>query len=72
VETGYWDLYEVETGMFRLTGASARTLKKGNRKPVKEYLRAQSRFRIMSAEQAADAQARVDAKWSAYSSREDR
>jgi pyruvate ferredoxin oxidoreductase beta subunit len=66
VQTGYWDLYEVETGEFRLTGASAKTLAKGSRKPVKEYLRTQSRFRIMSPEQAADVQARVDAKWSTY------
>ena len=70
METGYWDLYEVETGEFRLTGASARTLKKGTRKPVKEYLQAQSRFRVMSAEQAAEVQAQVDAKWSTYSSDE--
>jgi pyruvate ferredoxin oxidoreductase beta subunit len=72
VETGYWDLYEVEMGEFRLTGASARTLKKGTRKPVQEYLKSQSRFRIMSPEQAADVQARVDAKWSTYSSGEAR
>jgi pyruvate ferredoxin oxidoreductase beta subunit len=66
VQSGYWDLYEVEKGAFRLTGASARTLQKGGRKPVLEYLKAQSRFRVMSPEQAADAQARVDAKWSGY------
>ena len=70
VETGYWDLYEVETGEFRLTGASAGTLKKGTRKPVQEYLQAQSRFRVMSPEQAAEVQVQVDAKWSHYSSDE--
>jgi len=70
VETGYLDLYEVEKGEFRLTGASAKTLEKGTRKPVREYLQTQSRFRIMSPEQAADAQARVDATWSTYSSGE--
>ena len=67
METGYWDLYEVEKGEFRLTGASAKTLEKGTRKPVKEYLQTQARFRIISPEQAADVQARVDAKWSTYS-----
>jgi pyruvate ferredoxin oxidoreductase beta subunit len=66
VETGYWDLYEVEKGVFRLTGASAKMLERGKRAPVSEYLATQSRFRIMSKEQAADVQARVDAKWSAY------
>jgi pyruvate ferredoxin oxidoreductase beta subunit len=66
VETGYWDLYEVELGEFRLTGASAKTLQKNSRKPVSEYLKAQSRFRIMSPAQAAAVQAQVDAKWSTY------
>jgi hypothetical protein len=33
---------------------------------VSEYLATQSRFRIMTKEQAADVQARVDAKWAAY------
>ena len=66
VETGYWDLYEVEKGVFRLTGASAKMLERGKRAPVSEYLATQSRFRIMTKEQAADVQERVDAKWSAY------
>ena len=66
VETGYWDLYEVEKGAFRLTGASAKMLERGKRAPVSEYLATQSRFRIMTKEQAADVQERVDAKWSAY------
>jgi len=44
VETGYWDLYEAETGEFRLTGASARTLKKGVRRPVMEYLQKWSTY----------------------------
>ena len=70
METGYWDLYEVVKGESRLTGATAKTLKKGTRKPVMEYLKAQSRFRIMSPEQAADVQARVDAKWGTYASGE--
>jgi len=72
VKTGYWDLYEVELGEFRLTGASAKALKMGNRRPVMDYLKSQVRFRIMSPEQAADVQARVDAKWSTYSSGEGR
>ena len=62
------NLYEVEMGEFRLTGASARTLQKGTRKPVMEYLQAQSRFRIMTSEQAAEVQAQVDVKWRTYSS----
>ena len=41
-------------------------LEKGNRKPALDYLKSQSRFRIMTPEQAADVQARVDAKWEGY------
>ena len=66
VQTGYWDLYEVENGVFRLTGASAKMLETAKRPPVSEYLKTQSRFRIMTPEQAADVQARVDAKWAGY------
>jgi pyruvate/2-oxoacid:ferredoxin oxidoreductase beta subunit len=67
VETGYWDLYEVEKGTLRLTGASAKMLARGRRAPLGDYLRTQSRFRIISKEQIAEMQARVDAKWSTYS-----
>jgi pyruvate ferredoxin oxidoreductase beta subunit len=67
VETGYFDLYEVERGQFRLTGASEKLLEKQQLVPVGDYLKTQSRFRTLTEEQIAEIQARVDAKWSAYS-----
>jgi hypothetical protein len=33
---------------------------------VVEYLKTQSRFRVMTEEQVADVQARIDAKWAGY------
>jgi len=66
VETGYFDLYEVEQGEFRLTGASEKLLEKRRLVPVEEYLRPQSRFRALSDEQIAEMQAEVDAKWASY------
>lgn len=66
VETGYYDLYEVENGAFRLTGASEKLLEKQQLVPVADYLKTQSRFKALSGEQMADVQARIDAKWKVY------
>ena len=48
VETGIVVLYEVENGVFRLTGKSASLAKSGRRKPVADYLATQSRFRSVT------------------------
>ncbi|MCE5253680.1 MAG: thiamine pyrophosphate-dependent enzyme [Actinomycetia bacterium] len=66
VETGYFDLYEIEQGMLRLTGASEKLVEKRELVPVGDYLRSQSRFRLLSDEQIAEIQAQVDTKWSGY------
>jgi len=66
VETGYFDLYEVEKGEFRLTGASEKLIEKRRLVPVREYLQTQARFRLLSEEQIVQIQAQVDAKWSRY------
>ena len=47
VETGYFDLYEVERGEFRLTGASEKLLEKRQLVPVAEYLKPQARFKVL-------------------------
>jgi len=65
VETGLFDLYEIENGKFRLTGASAR-LRGKERKPVTEYFKTQGRFKSLSAELLKDVQRQVDLKWSEY------
>jgi pyruvate ferredoxin oxidoreductase beta subunit len=66
VETGYYDLYEIEYGAFKLTAASLKLMEKRKLVPVKEYFRAQARFRALSDEQISSIQEQVDAKWSRY------
>ncbi len=63
VETGIWVLYEVERGVFRLTGPSRMLLDPSKRKPVKEYLRLQGRFRHLSDSDVEDIQRMVDENW---------
>ncbi|NLO27149.1 MAG: pyruvate synthase subunit beta [Actinobacteria bacterium] len=67
IETGYFDLYEVDHGEFRLTGASGKLLEKRPLTPVIEYLKTQSRFKVMTEEQVADIQEQIDAKWAGFS-----
>lgn len=67
VETGLFDLYEIENGTFRLTGPSQRLLGK-ERRPVTDYFATQGRFKSLSAEAVQKIQQQVDAKWAAYQS----
>lgn len=49
METGIWPLFEIEDGKFRLTSTSARIASgEIKRKPVKEYIRRQSRFKHLT------------------------
>jgi pyruvate ferredoxin oxidoreductase beta subunit len=66
VESGYFDLYEIVQGEFRLTGASEKLVEKRKLVPVQEYLKPQSRFRLLTPELIAEIQAQVDAKWAGY------
>jgi len=66
VETGYYDLYEIINGEFKLTAASEKLIEKRNLVPVREYFRAQSRFKILTDAQIADIQNQIDAKWAGY------
>jgi len=43
-ETGFWPLYEVIDGTFKLSNSSKRYLDSSKRKPITEYLKAQKRF----------------------------
>jgi pyruvate ferredoxin oxidoreductase beta subunit len=67
VETGLFDLYEIENGTFRLTGPSQRILEK-ERRPVTDYFATQGRFKSLDAELVKKIQQQVDAKWAAYKS----
>ena len=69
VETGLVVLYEVEAGVFRLTGKSASLAKTGRRRPVADYLATQSRFRSVTSQTAEEIQAWVDERWSGYVAR---
>jgi len=66
VETGMYELYEVEYYNKRLTGASQKLAAKNNLKPVKEYFRAQGRFRTITDAQIEDIQNQLNAKWDHY------
>jgi len=61
VRTGYWPLFEVEDGVWRMT------VKVRERKPIEEFLKPQGRFRHLlkpeNAELLAEVQADVDAYW---------
>ncbi len=65
VETGLFDLYEIENGAFRLTGPSQRILEK-ERRPVTDYFATQGRFKSLDADLVRKIQQQVDAKWAAY------
>jgi pyruvate ferredoxin oxidoreductase beta subunit len=64
-ETGLFDLYEIESGAFRLTGPSAK-LNRQSLKPVELYFKTQSRFRALSDETIQAEQARINQKWVDY------
>jgi pyruvate ferredoxin oxidoreductase beta subunit len=57
VLTGWWALYEIENGKFRLT------FRPKNREAVETYLRPQGRFRHFTSEDIAKIQERIDKDW---------
>ena len=63
VQTGWVVLYEVEDGVFRLTSASESIARKGNLRPLREFLMEQERFKNIQEEQINELQDRVDARW---------
>jgi len=72
VETAMVVLYEVENGVFRLTGASAKLAQKGRLRPVREYVKLQGRFARTKDEQIAELQRWVDERWARYLARDGR
>jgi pyruvate ferredoxin oxidoreductase beta subunit len=65
VETGLYDIYEIEKGKFQLTGPSQK-LDNKKRKPVSDYFKTQSRFRALSKERIQEIQQSIDEKWEGY------
>jgi pyruvate ferredoxin oxidoreductase beta subunit len=65
VESGLYDLYEIENGEMKLSGPSEKLLKK-NLRPVHEYLETQVRFKAFKDEQVNALQEQVNRKWAGY------
>lgn len=65
VQSGLFDLYEIENGKLTLSGPSKKLLTK-ERVPVVEYFKTQARFKNLSADAIQAVQARVDEKWAKY------
>lgn len=63
VTTGFWPLLEIEHGVLRLTGPSARLLDPKLRKPLREYLRLQGRYAHLREEDYEELQRIVDDQW---------
>ena len=66
VTTGLYDLYEVEFGRFRLTDASIKLLDKKKLSPLKDYFRAQNRFRALSDSKISEIQDQIYVKMDNY------
>ncbi|MEM2249088.1 MAG: pyruvate synthase subunit PorB [Candidatus Bathyarchaeia archaeon] len=66
VQTGIWALYEIEYGRFRLSPPSDRLIDKSKRKPVREYLAMQDRFRYLTEADIEKIQRWVDEDWEYY------
>lgn len=65
VETGMYDLYEIEDSEFRLTSDSQKMLNKELR-PIQDYLNMQTRFKSLSEKQVQDIQEEINSQWASY------
>ncbi len=63
VEAGVVVLYEVDDGVFRLTGKSLNMARSGRKRSVDEYLKSQSRFKKMGDEAISAFQKQIDERW---------
>jgi len=64
VQTGLWPLYEIDHGVFKLSGICKPLLNKSNRKPIEEYIKLQGRFSRITQEQLNELKSYVDELWS--------
>jgi pyruvate ferredoxin oxidoreductase beta subunit len=69
VQTGWNVLYEIENGFFRLSAPSESIARKGNLKPVGEFLASQGRFTNLPEEKIRELQDWVSARWQRYLAR---
>ncbi len=66
VETGMWVLFEYENGKFKLNPPSSVLIDKSKRKPLREYIRAQGRFKHLTDDDIRKLEEYVDAMWEEY------
>ncbi len=66
VQTGMWVLFEIENGKFKLNPPSSGLVDKAKRKPVREYLKLQGRFRNLTQSDIEKIQRMVDEDWEQY------
>ena len=66
VQTGTWVLFEIEHGKFKLNPPSDQLIEKAKRKPVKEYLTLQGRFRKLTEDDIEKTQKWIDEDWERY------
>jgi pyruvate ferredoxin oxidoreductase beta subunit len=66
VQTAWSVLYEIENGVFHLTSASESLARKGNLRPVREFIAEQGRFKNITEEQLNELQKHVNARWQLY------
>jgi pyruvate ferredoxin oxidoreductase beta subunit len=63
VQTGFWPLYEVIHGEFKLSTPSVPLLKPENRKPIEDYLSMQNRFKRLTPDDIQVYRDYIDAQW---------
>ncbi len=66
VQSGVWALFEIENGRFRLNPPSDRLIDRSKRKPVKEYLAMQDRFRHLTETDVEKIQRWINEDWEYY------
>ncbi len=66
VETGMWILFEYYNGVLRISPPSRPYMDKRKRKPVKEYIRLQDRFRNLKDEDLVELEKHIDETWNWY------
>lgn len=64
IETGMWILFEAESGKVAISPPSKPYADKSRRKPIKEYLSLQGRFRNVTEEVLRELEKQVDENWS--------
>jgi pyruvate ferredoxin oxidoreductase beta subunit len=71
VQTGWNVLYEVENGVFRLSAASQAIARKGDLRPVREFLALQGRYANVVEDTIQELQGWITARWQRYLVRAD-